>query len=76
MLESQLIKEEAGAFLNTLIRGLKYPYKEVIYLQYYDGLNSREIAEILGISPANVRKNIQPGKGAVKRKDAKKRIYL
>ncbi|WP_243024310.1 RNA polymerase sigma factor [Anaerobutyricum hallii] len=64
LLESQLIKEEAGAFLNTLIRGLKYPYKEVIYLQYYDGLNSREIAEILGISPANVRKISSRARGS------------
>ena len=47
LLESQLIKEEAGAFLNTLIRGLKYPYKEVIYLQYYDGkvLESKKITQ-------------------------------
>ena len=64
LLESQLIKEEAGAFLNTLIRGLKYTYKEVIYLQYYDGLNSREIAEILGISPANVRKISSRARGS------------
>ena len=72
LLESQLIKEEAGAFLNTLIRGLKYPYKEVIYLQYYDGLNCRNFRNQSG----KCKKNIQPGKGAVKRKDAKKRIYL
>ena len=72
MLESQLIKEEAGAFLNTLIRGLKYPYKEVIYLQYYDGLNSREIAEILGISPANVRKISSRAKEQLKKGMLKK----
>ena len=72
LLESQLIKEEAGAFLNTLIRGLKYPYKEVIYLQYYDGLNSREIAEILGISPANVRKISSRARGQLREKMLKK----
>ena len=42
----------------------EYPYKEVIYLQYYDGLNSREIAEILGISPANVRKISSRARGS------------
>lgn len=31
LLENQLIKEEAEEFLNTLIKGLKYPYREVIY---------------------------------------------
>lgn len=72
LLESQLIKEEAGAFLNTLIRGLKYPYKEVIYLQYYDGLNSREIAEILEISPANVRKISSRARGQLREKMLKK----
>lgn len=68
LLESQLIKEEASAFLNTLIRALKYPYKEVIYLQYYDGLNSREIAEILEISPANVRKISSRARGQLREK--------
>ena len=56
LLENQLLKEEAGEFLNTLIKGLKYPYREVIYLQYYNKLNSRQIAELLRTSPANVRK--------------------
>lgn len=56
LLENQLIKEEAEEFLNTLIKGLKYPYREVIYLQYHNKLNSRQIAELLRTSPANVRK--------------------
>ena len=56
LLENQLIKEEAEEFLNTLIKGLKYPYQEVIYLQYHNKLNSRQIAELLRTSPANVRK--------------------
>lgn len=47
---------EAEEFLNTLIKGLKYPYREVIYLQYHNKLNSRQIAELLRTSPANVRK--------------------
>ena len=42
--------------LYTLIKGLKYPYREVIYLQYHNKLNSRQIAELLRTSPANVRK--------------------
>lgn len=35
---------------------LKYPYKEVLYLQYYNELGSKEIGEILSIKPDNVRK--------------------
>lgn len=74
LLESQLIKEEAFTFLNTLIRELRYPYKEVIYLQYYNSLNSREIAEILETSPANVRKISSRAREQL-RKDMSKKGY-
>ncbi|MCO7152119.1 sigma-70 family RNA polymerase sigma factor [Anaerobutyricum hallii] len=76
LLESQLIKEESEEFLNSLIRGLKYPYKEVIYLQYYNKLNSRQIAEILETNSANVRKNIQSCERTVKERYVEKRIHL
>ena len=68
LLESQLIKEESEEFLNSLIRGLKYPYKEVIYLQYYNKLNSRQIAEIL--------ETIQSCERTVKERYVEKRIHL
>jgi len=42
--------------LIKLIMNLKYPYKEVLYLQYYNELGSKEIGEILSIKPDNVRK--------------------
>ena len=44
----------------------------MIYLQYYDGLNSREIAEILGISPSNVRKISSRARGQLREKMLKK----
>ena len=66
LLESQLIKEESEEFLNSLIRGLKYPYKEVIYLQYYNKLNSRQIAEIFGNKFCKCKKNIQSCERTVK----------
>lgn len=72
LVEHKLIKEEANVFLNMLIRELRYPYKEVIYLQYYDKLNSREIAEILEISPANVRKISSRAKEKLKKGMLKK----
>ena len=64
LLENQLIKEEAEEFLNTLIKGLKYPYREVIYLQYHNKLNSE------------CKKNFKSGDRTAEKRDAKERIYL
>ena len=72
LLESQLIKKESEEFLNSLIRGLKYPYKEVIYLQYHNKLNSRQIAEILETNSANVRKISSRAKEQLKKGMLKK----
>ena len=72
LLENQLLKEEAEEFLNTLIKGLKYPYREVIYLQYHNKLNSRQIAEILETNSANVRKISSRAKEQLKKGMLKK----
>lgn len=72
LLENQLLKEEAEEFLNTLIKGLKYPYREVIYLQYHNKLNSRQIAELLRTSPANVRKISSRAREQLKKEMQKK----
>ena len=72
LLESQLIKKESEEFLNSLIRGLKYPYKEVIYLQYHNKLNSCQIAEILETNSANVRKISSRAKEQLKKGMLKK----
>jgi RNA polymerase sigma-70 factor (ECF subfamily) len=50
-LENRLTEE-----LTEEIRALPYPYKEVLYLQYYNGMSSSEIGKILDKSSAAVRK--------------------
>lgn len=55
-LEAEIIAGEEQEILTKLIMNLKYPYKEVLYLQYYNELGSKEIAEILSMKPDNVRK--------------------
>lgn len=54
-LEEEIIAGEEQEILMKLIINLRYPYKEVLYLQYYNEMGSREIGEILSISPENVR---------------------
>ena len=55
-LEAEVIAGEEQEILTKLIMNLKYPYKEVLYLQYYNELGSKEIGEILSMKPDNVRK--------------------
>lgn len=54
-LEEEIIAGEEQENLMKLITNLRYPYKEILYLQYYNEMGSREIGEILSISPENVR---------------------
>lgn len=54
-LEEDVIAGEEQEILTKLIMNLKYPYKEILYLQYYNEMGSREIGEILSLSPENVR---------------------
>lgn len=54
-LEEEIIAGEEQETLMKLITNLRYPYKEVLYLQYYNEMGSREIGEILSISPENIR---------------------
>lgn len=54
-LDEYLIQKETTEILAMGIQNLKYPYKEVIILQYYNDLNSRQIAELLNLSSDYVR---------------------
>lgn len=51
--ESQEFEE--SIVMNQLMESLPEKYKTIIYLRYYQGLNSKEIGEKLGISPSTVR---------------------
>lgn len=59
--ENELIKKENEGLLIELLIGMKYPYKEVLYLKYYNELSAREIGDILGKSEENVRQLARRG---------------
>lgn len=54
-LADQIIQKEQITLIAELIQQLSYPYKEVLYLQYYNNMNGKEIANILDKSPENIR---------------------
>lgn len=50
-----VLHKDTAEVLACAVQKLKYPYKEVIYLHYYNGLSAREISSILELSDENVR---------------------
>ena len=48
--------------LLALVQALPDPYREAIFLRYYEGYEVREIARILGRSPALVSTHLKRGK--------------
>lgn len=68
--ESHMTKLETFEIDTTLDIILKLPsrYKTVIYLYYYEGYNSEDIAKILNISPSTVRNQLARAKKILKRK--------
>ncbi|MCI8591291.1 MAG: RNA polymerase sigma factor [Lachnospiraceae bacterium] len=50
-----VVHRDMAEVLVCAVQKLKYPYKEVIYLYYYNGLSAREIGSMLGLSDENVR---------------------
>jgi len=50
-----VVADEKEKTLVNFISELPYPQKDVIYLQYVNELKSKEIAEILELTPENVR---------------------
>ncbi len=67
-LEEQEEKKERAAILTEEIRALSYPYKEVLYLTFYNELNSKEIGEMLGMSSDNVRKILSRAKQKLRKR--------
>ena len=55
-IEDEYISRETAVLLAKLIRQLDYPYRQVICLQYYNGMKTREIAEVMNLSRENVKK--------------------
>lgn len=67
-LEEDVIAGEEQEILMNLIMNLKYPYKEILYLQYYNEMGSREIGKILALSPENVRQIARRARKILKEK--------
>lgn len=57
--------EEGGVL--ELVQALPAVYREVIFLRYYEGYEVREIAALLGKSPALVSTHLKRGKEKLKR---------
>ena len=54
-----VIGRESIQELVDIIKTLKEPYREVIFLRFYHGLSYDEIAKLLQIEPATARKRIE-----------------
>lgn len=57
-LDSALIKERKLELIEELVDQLDSQKKEVIFLKFHSGLNYNEIAGIVGIQPASVKKMV------------------
>ncbi|MDD3794751.1 MAG: sigma-70 family RNA polymerase sigma factor [Lachnospiraceae bacterium] len=65
--EREVIRKETSFLLAEELMKLEYPDKEILYLTYYNGLRSKEIGEILGLSSDNVRQRIKRSKTRLKK---------
>lgn len=66
--EEAMIEKESVSCMVELIRNMKSPYKEVLYLKYYNEMNLREIAEDLQMNYDNVRQILVKGRKKLKEK--------
>lgn len=75
-MELMLEKKEIARLLAELIKQLPYPYKDVLYLQYYNELKGNEIANILGKTPDNIRQISRRAKKLLEKELAERRVNL
>jgi len=66
-IENCVIEEERAAILKKAIAELPERQRACIELQYIEGLSGKEIAERIGITPANVRVLVNRAKEKLKR---------
>ncbi|MCI6784122.1 MAG: sigma-70 family RNA polymerase sigma factor [Lachnospiraceae bacterium] len=53
--DGEIFELPDGSSMSELIGRMKYPYKEVLYLRYYNELSYDEIATVLNTTADNVR---------------------
>ncbi len=58
--------EEEEGIMEEVLR-LPEDYREIIYLYYYEGYNTEEIARILNLNVSTVRTKLSRGRGRLKR---------
>lgn len=68
--EAKLIGQEQKEMIADLVCQLSYPYKEVLYLQYYNEMKVKEIAALLQIRSDHVRQIAKRAKEQLKKKMA------
>lgn len=73
--EEDAVQKETADILAEIMRTLPYPYKEVLYLQYYNGESGETIAALLNKTPENVRKISQRARQMLKRELEKRGIH-
>lgn len=71
-IEKDYIGQELGELLQDLILELDYPHQDVLFLQYYYDMNSREIGEALHLKPENVRQIARRAREQLKKKLAER----
>ena len=56
---------DEGAVMEEVLQ-LPEDYREIIYLYYYEGYNTEEIARILNLNVSTVRTKLSRGRGRLK----------
>lgn len=69
--EYLLIQGEVSNALKCAIKNLKYPYKEALYLRYYNNFSIEDIGEAINKNPDNVRKILSRARHMLKEQLAK-----
>lgn len=64
--EYMLLQDELLSSLKKAIKSLKYPYKDALYLRYYNNFSMEDICHTLNKNPDNVRKIISRARNMVK----------
>lgn len=57
-----MVEDEGAVDTGELLRGLPEKYREVLYLYYYEGYSTAEVAELLNRNESTVRTQLQKGR--------------
>ena len=66
-IEAAFIGKEASELVKHLIQQMDYPYRQVLLLQYYNKMKSKDIAQTLNLKPDNVRQIAKRARAQLKK---------